>query len=133
MLESRLKVDLGNLIMTEIVLGEPLASHIREAAAVEGLPVEKLLEAALKQYAFQAQRVKLDNEAHWWRGLAPEARASYQGETVAIHRHEVVDHDHDEEALRRRVRARFGKLAVLITPADGRREWRMVSTRLARS
>jgi hypothetical protein len=43
-----------------------------------------------------------------------------------------VDHDPDEGVLRHRIRARFGKLAVLISPSEGRREWRMVSTRLTR-
>ncbi len=119
--------------MAEIVLGEPLASHIREAAAAQGIPVENLIEAALRQYAFQAQRAKLDVEARWWRGLPPERRAPYAGEFVAVHRQDVVDHDPDEDVLRRRVRTRYGRLAVLIAPAEGRREWRLVSTRVARS
>lgn len=119
--------------MSEIVLGEPLASHIRQAAEAQGIAVENLIEAALRQYSFQAQRVKLDAEAQWWREISPDRRTPYAGEYVAVHHHEVIDHDRDEEALRRRVRARYGKLVVLIAPAEGRREWRMVSTRLARS
>ena len=119
--------------MTEIVLGEPLASRIQEAAAAQGIAVENLIEAALRQYSFQAQRAKLDAEAQWWRGVSQGDRAPYTGQYVAVHHQVVVDHDRDEEALRGRVRARYGKLVVLITPAEGRREWRMVSTRLARS
>jgi len=45
----------------------------------------------------------------------------------------VVDHDHDEESLRKRIRAKYGKTAVLLTPAEGRRELRIVSTRLSRA
>jgi hypothetical protein len=72
--------------MTELVLGEPLASHIREAAEAEGVPVESLLEAALRQYSFQAQRSKLDTEARWWHGLSADQHAAYSGEYVAVHR-----------------------------------------------
>jgi len=52
---------------------------------------------------------------------------------VAIHLHAVVDHDKSEEALRKRIRAKYGKTAVLIAPSHGRRELRIVSTRLTPS
>jgi hypothetical protein len=118
--------------MTEIVLGEPLASQIREVAEAQGIGVENLIEAAVRQYRFQSQQTKLDAEAEWWQGIPQSVRASFHGQYVAVHNREVVDHDADEEILRRRIRARYGKLAVLISPADGHREWRMVSTRLTR-
>jgi hypothetical protein len=118
--------------MTDIVLGEPLASHIREAADAQGMPIESLIEAALRQYSFQAQRAKLELEARWWRSVTAESRAAYAGEYVAVHQQVVVDHDRDEEVLRRRIRAQFGKVVVLISPAEGQREWHMVSTHLAR-
>ncbi len=117
--------------MTEIVLGEPLASQIREAAEAQGIAVENLIEEAVRQYRFQAQRAKLDAEADWWRAAPARLRSSYAGEFVAIHNRQVVDHDKSDEDLRRRIRAVFRKTAVLITPAEGRREWRLVSTRLA--
>jgi hypothetical protein len=118
--------------MSEIVLGEPLASQIRETAEAHGIAVENLIEAAIRQFRFQSQQVKLDAEAEWWAGLQASLKSPYAGGFVAVHQREVVDHDRDEEALRRRIRARFGKLAVLISPAEGRREWRMVSTRAQR-
>lgn len=119
--------------MSEIILGEPLASQIREAAETQGIAVENLIEAAFHHYRFQAQRAKLDAEAQWWRGVAVEKRAQYAGEYIAIHNRKVVDHDPDEEPLRQRIRAQYGKTAVLITPSEGRREWRSVSTRLVRT
>jgi len=118
--------------MSEIVLGEPLASQIRQEAEAQGLKVESLIEAALRHYRFQAQRNKINAEAEWWRRATPEICARYTGEFVAIHNREVVDHDWDEEALRKRIRAKYGKTAILLTPAEGRRELRIVSTRLAR-
>ncbi|MEK7278750.1 MAG: DUF5678 domain-containing protein, partial [Chloroflexota bacterium] len=67
---------------------------------------------------FQAQRKKIDAEAEWWRAVSPETRARYSGEFVAIHNRQVVDHDRDEDKLRKRIRAKFGKTAVLLTPAE---------------
>lgn len=117
--------------MSEIVLGEPLASQIRAAAEAQGIAVEALIEDALRQYRFQAQRARLESEAQWWWSAPVELRSGYAGEFVAIHDRQVVDHDKSDEDLRRRIRSRFGKTAVLITPADSPREWRFVSTRLA--
>ena len=119
--------------MGDIVLSEPLASQIRREAEAQGVPVEQFLEAALRHYRFEAQRTKINAEAQWWRAAPPELRAQYAGEFVAVHNQQVVDHDRDEENLRRRVRARYGKTAVLLTPAEGRRELRIVSTRLSRT
>lgn len=116
--------------MSELVVHEPLASEIRDAARAEGMDAESLLAAALRHYRFQAQRNKVDDESRWWRDAPGEMRAKYAGEHVAIHSHAVVDHDRDEDVLRRRIRAHYGKTAVLITRADGPGELRFVSTRL---
>ncbi len=118
--------------MGEIVVREPLASYIRQGAEAEGIGVENLLDAALHHYRCEAQRKKINGEAEWWRAVSPEIRANYAKEFVAIHNRQVIDHDRDEDALRKRIRARYGKVAVLLTPAEGQRELRIVSTRLAR-
>ena len=55
-----------------------------------------------------------------------------EGEYVAIHNREVVDHDSDEGLLRKRIRTAYGKTPILLTPADGKREYRITSTRLTR-
>lgn len=119
--------------MSDIVLGEPLASQIRQEAEAQGIAVEQLIEAALRRYRFEAQRAKINAEALWWRTAPPDMQAQYAGEFVAVHNQQVVDHDRDEESLRKRVRARYGKTAILLTPVEGRRELRIVSTRLSRT
>ena len=117
--------------MTEIMLTDPLASQLRREAESYGLAVEQLVEAALRHYRLQAQHEKIGAESAWWESLAPEKRAQYAGEYVAIHLQKVVDHDKNDETLRKRIRAKYGKTAVLIAPSQGRREFRIVSTRLA--
>lgn len=117
--------------MSELVVREPLASTIRQEAEAEGIGVESLLDAALRHYRFEAQRRKIAGEAEWWRARPTEVRTPYADEFVAVHNRQVVDHDRDEESLRKRVRAKYGRTAILITPARGPRELRLVSTRLA--
>jgi hypothetical protein len=119
--------------MSEIILHEPLTSRLRQDAEAENLPVENLIEAALRHYRFQSQRKKLTAEAAWWQSAGPEIHAQFTGEFVAVHQHAVIDHDRDETVLRQRVRARLPKTAVLITPAHGRRELRIISTGLSQS
>ena len=119
--------------MGEILLSEPLASAIRRDAETEGLTVEAFLESALRHYRFEAQRRKIASESSWWWSVEPEVRSRYAGEFVAIHEHAVVDHDRDEEAMRRRIRSQYSKAAILITPAEYRRSLRLVSTRLQRA
>ena len=119
--------------MSEIIFNEPLASEIRRAAETEGVPAEELIEAALHQYRFQAQRKKIDAELAWWRGQTSAVRDRYRGEFVAVHQQSVIDHDRDESVLRQRVRSKYGKTAILLAPAEGEREFKIVSTHLSRS
>jgi len=117
--------------MSELVLKDPLASQLRNEAKAEGVEVETLVESALRHYRFQLQRKKINAEIEWWRSVSIEVRTPYRGKFVAVHNKEVIDHDFDEEMLRNRVRRKFGKTAVLIAPAEGRRELKFVSTHLA--
>lgn len=117
--------------MSELVLPDPLASQLRNEAAAEGVEVVTLVESALRHYRFQLQRKKINVEIEWWRSVSVEDRTPYRGKFVAVHNKEVVDQDFDEEMLRNRVRRKFGKTAVLITLAEGRRELKFVSTHLA--
>lgn len=105
-----------------------LADSARGGAG--GVDAENLIATAMRHCRFQAQRRKIEAEAEWWRGVSSELRARYTGEFVAVLDQAVLDHDRDEEALRRRIRTRHGKTPILITPAEGRREFRIVSTRL---
>ena len=117
--------------MREMILNDPLASEIRRAAETEGVPAEELIETALRQYRFQAQRKKIDAETAWWRSQPSNVRERYRHEFVAVHQQTVVDHDRDEDTLRQRIRSKYGKTAILLAPAEGEREIRIVSTHLA--
>lgn len=69
-----------------------------------------------------SDRQRIEQEQGWWLSLPLSERAKYEGEYVAVHNHQLVDHDIDQIVLTRRVRERYGNTAVLIMPAEGPRE-----------
>jgi hypothetical protein len=122
----------GSSEMSKIILGEPLASQIRQEANAQGVDIEKYLESVLRHYRFQSQQAKVAAETEWWSQQSDEVKSKYAGEFVAIHQQAVIDHDKDEDALRKRIRSGYGKTAILLTPAQASRHYRIVNTRMAR-
>ncbi|MEW5989514.1 MAG: DUF5678 domain-containing protein [Chloroflexota bacterium] len=118
--------------MTELVIPMKLAEEIRQEADIEGIKVDALLETAFREYRLRAQQRKIDAEAQAWKAMSPDVHARYRGQYVAVHQGQVIDHDPDRSALHGRIRAEFGHIAVLITPADGRPDIMVRSPRLER-
>lgn len=121
---------LKNDEMTSLEISNDLAALITSEAALRGISIEEFLQRILLREQTLAQRRKIEDEQEWWLGLPLSARAQYEGEFIAVHRHQVVDHDRDEAALAARVRARYAGIPVLIMPAEGPREIRIFSPRM---
>jgi len=115
--------------MTTLQISDELAQEIWQEAETRGLPVEDFLKAAVRRERTLADRRKIEQEQAWWLGQPLKERAKYDGQFVAIHNQSLVDHDEDEEALQRRIRAKYGRTAVLLMPADGPREIHIFSPR----
>ena len=118
--------------MTDLVVPTRLANEIRQEAEAEGIEAETLLEAAIQEHRLRTQERKLSAEIRAWKAIPTEARAIYHGEYVAVHQGNVVDDDRALSALHVRIRAKYGRTAVLITPADGRPDLVFRSPRLER-
>ena len=108
--------------MTTLEVSDELARAIRREAEARGLPLEEFLRSAIRRERTIADRRALEREQAWWQSLSPNERSRYQGETVAIYGHQVIDHDRDDLALYRRVRSQFGHTPVLIMAAEGPRD-----------
>lgn len=108
--------------MAVLQISEDLVQTIREEATIRGLTIESFLHAAVARERTLSDRRKIEREQRWWLSLPLRERAKYEGEHVAVHNHQLVDHDLDKIALYRRVRARYGNIAVLIMPAEGPQE-----------
>jgi hypothetical protein len=116
--------------MFDLVVPDDLAREIHQQAKIKGVAAEAVLEAAWRHYRTLANRKKIDEETTWWSSQTEEIKCQFQGEYVAIHHHAVVDHDPDRVALHKRIREKHGKIAVLIIPAEGPRDIRILSPRL---
>lgn len=116
--------------MTVLQISETLAEAIRYEAETRSQSIEDFLAIVLRRERTLADRRKIADEQDWWLSLPLSERAQYEGEFVAVHNRRLIDHDRDEWALRRRVRSKYGKTAVLLMPGDGPREVRIVSPRL---
>ena len=113
--------------MAILQVSEELIGEIQDEAETRGLAVEEFLRSALQRERTLANRRKVEREQKWWLALSLGERARYEGEFVAIHEQEIVDHDTDERALYRRIRIRYGQTPVAIIPAEGPREIRLFS------
>ena len=119
--------------MTTLQVSDELAQTICLEAATRGVPVEEFLKIVLRRERTLAERRKIEQEQAWWLGRPLSERAKYEGKFIAVHNQQVVDSDEDDSALHQRIRAKYGKAAVLIMPAEGPKEIRIFNPRLVRS
>ncbi len=100
--------------MATITVQPDLAQDLEQLATRRQSQVEEIVATALRRYIRQAQEEKMKEEATTFCEMHAELVAQYDGEVVAIHEGQVVDHDKDFVALHRRIRQRFGRAAVLL-------------------
>jgi len=111
-------------------ISNELAGAIQQEAKLRGKTVEDFLKSAIQRERTLSDRQKIEQEQEWWTSLPLTERAKYEGEYIAVHNREVVDHDETEDELSSRVREKYGKVPVLIMPAEGPREVRIFSPRI---
>lgn len=112
-------------------VSDELAGAIKKEAQARGKSVEDFLKSAIQRQRSLEERQKIETEQEWWMNRPLSKRAKYEGEYVAIHNKQLVDHDKNEVALYNRVREQFGKTAVLIMPAEGPRDFQIFSPRIS--
>lgn len=117
--------------MPVLEISSNLTETIRDEASARDLTVEEYLRSVVARERTLADRRKVEQEQEWWMNLSLSERARYEGKFVAVHNRRVIDCDADEDVLYRRVRSKYGSSAILIMPAEGPREIRVISPRLA--
>lgn len=88
--------------------------RLEQDAVQEARSVSEIVNEAVERYLHERQLAQLDAEIAAFEKLHPELRQKYLGEWVAVHEQKLVDHDNDRAALYKRVRAAYGRTAVLI-------------------
>ena len=99
---------------TVITLQKDLTKDLERLAAHQRVPPDEIIAIALRRYMRQVQEQKIQKEAEAFRAMHAELVKQYQGQIVAIHEGQVIDHDEDFEALHRRIRKQFGRTAILL-------------------
>jgi hypothetical protein len=122
--------------MTEhsVLVPDQVLAELVPIAEQEDKEVSELVNEALRRYLWEVKERKIDREMEAYRTMHAELKQRFLGEYVAIHHGELIDHDTDRHALSRRVRQKYGSVAVLITPVedDPEREFLMLSPRFER-
>ncbi len=111
-------------------ISDELAQTIQREANTRGMLVEEFLRAVILREQTLSDRQQITQEQAWWQNLPLRERAQYEGKFIAVYHRTLVDSDSDDQALYRRVRARYGNAPVLIMPAEGPREIRVYSPRV---
>ena len=91
-----------------------LQQELVYAAEMVDADIPTLLDRAVREYLDRLAEQKIIAESEAFRAMHAELLQQYWGKYVAVHDGEVVDHDEDVCALNRRIRARYGRRAVLL-------------------
>lgn len=91
-----------------------LRPELMEALKQESRNVNEIVNEAVEQYLENQQSDKLRREITAYEAMHTKLKAERLGMWVAIHNGQLVDEDIDGSALRQRVHAQYGNMAVLI-------------------
>ncbi len=102
------------MISEPIVLKPEWNEWLEESARQEARTPSDLVNEALEYYYHSRQREKLNQEIAAYEAMHAKLWQSMPGEWVAIHQQKLVDQDRDRLALYRRIRAKYGRISVLL-------------------
>lgn len=116
--------------MLRVMLPDQTAEKLQHVAERQGMDATQLLVQLVENYLaadslppeavagtlWSEQEQKINQEQQQYEAQHSTLLKHYSGQYIAMHQGAVVDHDGDRVVLRRRVRARFGDIPVLITP-----------------
>lgn len=108
--------------MPTVVVEPEMYKRIEEVATEYEASTDEIFVEAVRSYLWDLQRLKISEESEIYRQRYPDLRDQYQGQYIAMHNGQVVDHDVDFKSLRQRVRQRFGRTPVLMTLVRGSAE-----------
>lgn len=104
--------------MATIDVSSEIRAQLEADAARESRSVEDLVNQLLRAYLRDRQRQKIARETEAYDSLHPALVADHLGRWVAIHGEQLVDSDGDLAALHARIRAQYGRTAVLIRQVE---------------
>ncbi|MFQ5594388.1 MAG: DUF5678 domain-containing protein [Anaerolineae bacterium] len=104
--------------MPTVVVEPELYKRVEEAASEYEAGIDEILTEAVRRYLWELERRKISEESELYRQQHAELKDRYLGQYIAIYNGQVVDHDTDFQALRRRIRQRFRRTPVMMTKVE---------------
>lgn len=101
--------------MPTVAVEAELYDRIEKAAKKHKADIDELLNQAIRRYLWELDRRKISDESKIYRQQYVELKAKYEGQYIAMHEGQVVDHDPDFEVLYQWVRQQFEHTPVMIT------------------
>lgn len=99
-----------------------LLEELEQIATVQKTTPEELLNKAVSQFLYKVALEKMKTETTAFERMYDQLVVQYLGRHVAIHNSELVDHDEDLLALRKRIRQRFGRMPILLRQVTPERD-----------
>lgn len=100
----------------QISLPAVLVNELDQVAHVQHTDLITLVTHAIEQYLRERAHQDIEQEQDAYSAQHAQLLTQYAGQYIAMRYGQVVDHDGDRANLSRRVRARYGRAPVLITP-----------------
>jgi len=100
--------------MENIVLRPDLRAALEQDIESGTKSISEIVNEAVEHYLRERQRAKLDSEIAAYEAMHSELVQKYFGQWVAIHEQKLIDRDRDRQALYRRIRAKYGKMSILL-------------------
>lgn len=121
--------------MTSITLNSTLVEQIGHLIEKEETSTEAFVEKAVRTYIAQLHREKIRAETDAFYAQIDRLLVLYEGQYVAIHSGQVIDHDQNLRTLHLRVFDRLGHTPVLLKQVTAAPERELVfrSPRFERS
>lgn len=99
-----------------ISLPDDWIEQLNRTADSQNTDLATVLKQAVEHYLSEQARRAIDREQVAYTERHAELLERYAGQYIAIQHGEVIDHDDDRVALSQRIRARYGRSPVFITP-----------------
>ena len=100
--------------MSQIALRDTLLMELVEYATEQSVTPEQIIDKLVSQFLYQMSLKKMEAETEAFQEMHDVLVSNYFGEYVAIHNRRLVDNDSDLGALRKRIRDKYGKMAILL-------------------
>lgn len=102
--------------LVQISLPAVLVNELDQVANLQHTDLVTIVSRAIERYLREQAHQDIEQEQRAYAAQHTQLLSTYAGQYIAMHHGQVVDHDENRAILSQRVRKRFGRAPVLITP-----------------